>query len=75
MLQHSRSGTGDKEPTDINKLADEYLRLSYHGLRSKDKDFNADIKLPLMKALAFINAVPQDIGRVLLNLFNNAFMH
>ena len=54
MLQHSRSGTGDKEPTDINKLADEYLRLSYHGLRSKDKDFNADIKLPLMKALALL---------------------
>ncbi|HNP24361.1 MAG TPA: tetratricopeptide repeat-containing sensor histidine kinase [Panacibacter sp.] len=73
MLQHSRSGTGDKEPTDINKLADEYFRLSYHGIRSKDNDFNADIKNAFDETTGNINVVPQDIGRVLLNLYNNAF--
>jgi signal transduction histidine kinase len=73
MLQHSRSSTGAKEPTDINALADEYLRLSYHGLRAKDKDFNADIKTDFDESIGKINIVPQDIGRVLLNLFNNAF--
>jgi len=73
MLQHSRSSTGIKEPTDINKLADEYLRLSYHGLRAKDKDFNAIMKTDFDETIGAINIVPQDIGRVLLNLYNNAF--
>ncbi|MEO7121427.1 MAG: ATP-binding protein [Ginsengibacter sp.] len=73
MLQHSRSSTGAKEPTDINALADEYLRLSYHGLRAKDKDFNAIIKTDFDNSLAKINIVSQDVGRVLLNLYNNAF--
>jgi signal transduction histidine kinase len=73
MLQHSRSSTGTKEPTDINALADEYLRLSYHGLRAKDKSFNADFKTQLDPSIGKVNVVPQDIGRVLLNLFNNAF--
>ena len=66
-------GTGDKEPTDINKLADEYFRLSYHGIRSKDNDFNADIKTRLMKQLA-TSTVPQDIGRVLLNLLQQCVL-
>jgi two-component system, NtrC family, sensor kinase len=73
MLEHSRTGDGTKELTDINKLADEYLRLSYHGLRAKDKSFNADFKLDLDESLPKIKVVPQDIGRVLLNLINNAF--
>ncbi len=73
MLQHSRGRSGEKEPTDINQLADEYLRLAFHGLRAKDKSFNADFKLELDDSLPRINAVPQDIGRVLLNLINNAF--
>src|SRR5258706_2594841 len=73
MLQHSRSSTGKKEPTDINALADEYLRLSYHGLRAKDKDFNATMKTDFDNAIGKINIIPQDIGRVLLNLYNNAF--
>ncbi len=73
MLQHSRKDTGIKEPTDINKLADEYLRLSYHGYRAKDKNFNADIKTDFDESIDIINIVPQDIGRVLLNLYNNAF--
>ena len=73
MLQHSRSSSGVKEPTDINALADEYLRLSYHGLRSKDKSFNATIKTDFDESIRKINIVPQDIGRVLLNLYNNAF--
>lgn len=73
MLQHSRASTGIKEPTDINKLADEYLRLSYHGIRVKDKDFNATMETAFDKSIGKINVVPQDIGRVLLNLFNNAF--
>lgn len=73
MLQHSRSSTGQKEPTDINALADEYLRLSYHGFRAKDKSFNADFKTDFDKSIGKVNVVPQDIGRVLLNLFNNAF--
>jgi len=73
MLQHSRTSAGEKEPTDINKLADEYLRLSYHGLRAKDKSFNADFKTEFDESLPKINIVPQDIGRVLLNLINNAF--
>jgi signal transduction histidine kinase len=73
MLQHSRTSTGQKEPTDINALCDEYLRLSYHGLRAKDKSFNAGIKTDFDQNIGKINVVPQDIGRVLLNLFNNAF--
>ncbi len=73
MLQHSRSKTSEKEPTDVNKLADEYLRLSYHGLKAKDKGFNATIKTDFDSNIEKINIVPQDIGRVLLNLFNNAF--
>jgi two-component system NtrC family sensor kinase len=73
MLQHSRISTGQKEPTDINALADEYLRLSYHGMRAKDKTFNAEMKTDFDTTIGKINIVPQDIGRVLLNLFNNAF--
>jgi two-component system NtrC family sensor kinase len=73
MLQHSRSSTGVKEPTDINALCDEYLRLSYHGLRAKDKSFNADFKTDFDNSIRKINIIPQDIGRVLLNLINNAF--
>src|SRR6476659_9083607 len=73
MLQHSRKSTGQKEMTDINALADEYLRLSYHGMRAKDKSFNAEIKTDFDNSMEKINVVPQDIGRVLLNLFNNAF--
>ena len=73
MLEHSRSSTGVKEPTDINALADEYLRLSYHGLRAKDKSFNAEMKTDFDNSIGKINIIPQDIGRVLLNLYNNAF--
>ncbi len=73
MLQHSRASTGQKEPTDFNALADEYLRLSYHGLRAKDKKFNAIIKTDFDNSVGKINIVPQDVGRVLLNLYNNAF--
>jgi two-component system, NtrC family, sensor kinase len=73
MLQHSRTSTGQKEPTDINALADEYLRLSYHGLRAKDNSFNADFKTDFDPNLPKVNIIPQDIGRVLLNLINNAF--
>jgi len=73
MLQHSRSSDGVKEPTDINALCDEYLNLSYHGLKAKDKAFNATIETEFDNAIGMINVVPQDIGRVVLNLFNNAF--
>ncbi len=73
MLQHSRSSSGVKEPTDINALADEYLRLAYHGLRAKDKTFNADFKTDFDDSIGKIEVVPQDMGRVLLNLYNNAF--
>ena len=73
MLQHSRSRSGQKEPTDINKLADEYLRLAYHGLRAKDKSFNAILKTDYDKTVGNINIIPQDIGRVILNLITNAF--
>lgn len=73
MLQHSRKNTGQKEPADINALCDEYLRLSFHGLRAKDKSFNANFKTDFDESIGKINVVPQDIGRVLLNLFNNAF--
>jgi len=73
MLAHSRAGKGEKEPTDLNALAEEYLKLSYHGLRAKDKSFNADFKTDFDPDLPKVNVVPQDIGRVLLNLINNAF--
>ena len=73
MLQHSKQTKGIKEPTDVNALCDEYLRLSYHGMRAKDKNFNADLKTDFDESIGKINIVPQDIGRVLLNLFNNAF--
>ena len=80
MLQHSLTSTGTKEPADINVLADEYLRLSYHGLRAKDKSFNATMKTDFDDSLSAdeagigkVNIIPQDIGRVLLNLYNNAF--
>ena len=73
MLQHSRTSSGQKEPTDINALADEYLRLAYHGLRAKDKSFNATMKTDFDKSIGKINIIPQDIGRVILNLINNAF--
>jgi two-component system NtrC family sensor kinase len=73
MLQHSRSSSGIKEPTDINKLTDEYLRLAYHGLRAKDKSFNATMKTDFDESIGAINIIPQDIGRVILNLITNAF--
>ena len=73
MLQHSRASSGQKEPVDINTLADEYFRLAYHGLRAKDKSFNADLLTHFGESLPKVNIVPQDIGRVLLNLFTNAF--
>jgi len=73
MLQHSQSGTGKKEPTNINSLADEYLRLAYHGLRSKDKSFSAEMITRFDADVPKVPVIPQDMGRVLLNLFNNAF--
>jgi signal transduction histidine kinase len=73
MLQHSQKGSGTKEPTNVNALVDEYLRLAYHGLRAKDQSFNATIKTDFDQSIGNINIVPQDIGRVLLNLINNAF--
>ncbi|HEV8506180.1 MAG TPA: ATP-binding protein [Chitinophagaceae bacterium] len=73
MLQHSQSSTGAKEQVDINALTDEYLRLAYHGLRAKDKSFNAITKTEFDHRIEKINVVPQDIGRVLLNLINNAY--
>ncbi len=73
MLQHSRTSSGKKEPTDINALCDEYLRLAYHGLRAKDKSFNAKFETNLDPTLGSINVMPQEIGRVILNLINNAF--
>ncbi|MFT4772634.1 MAG: signal transduction histidine kinase [Cryomorphaceae bacterium] len=73
MLAHSNSGKGESAPTDINTLAEEYLKLSYHGLRTKDKNFNANFKTDFDPNLPKVNVVPQDIGRVLLNLINNAF--
>lgn len=73
MLQHSRKSTGQKESTDINALCDEYLRLAYHGLRAKDKSFNAKFETNLDPAVGSLNVLPQEIGRVVLNLINNAF--
>ncbi len=73
MLQHSQKGSGQKEPTDINALADEFLRLAYHGLRAKDKSFNATLKTAYDSTVGKVSVISQDIGRVLLNLINNAF--
>jgi two-component system, NtrC family, sensor kinase len=73
MLQHSRASTGQKELTDINALADEYFRLAYHGLRAKDKSFNANLVTHFAEGMPKVNAMSQDVGRVLLNLFTNAF--
>ncbi len=73
MLQHSRSSNGQKEPTDINTLADEYLRLAYHGLRAKDKDFNATLITGFDESIGKIDLIPQDIGRGILNLITNSF--
>jgi two-component system NtrC family sensor kinase len=72
-LQHSRSSSGVTEPIDINALADEYLPVAYHGFRAKDKSFNALTNTDLDKSIGKINVVPQDIGRVVLNLVTNAF--
>jgi signal transduction histidine kinase len=73
MLQHSRSSSGKKEPTNINALADEYLRLAYHGLRAKDKSFNAKMVTDFDPTIGNVNVIPQDTGRVILNLITNAF--
>lgn len=73
MLQHSRGSNGVKEPTDINALTDEYLRMSYHGLRAKDNSFKVTVKTDFDGTIEKINIIPQDIGRVLLNLYTNAF--
>ena len=73
MLQHSRSSGGVKEPTDINTLADEYLRLAYHGLKAKDKSFNATLKTNYDETIGRLNIIPQEIGRVILNVITNAF--
>jgi signal transduction histidine kinase len=73
MLEHSRTSKGERQLSDINALADEYLRLAYHGLRAKDKNFNAKIETHFDKSIGKVNIVPNDLGRVLLNLYNNAF--
>src|SRR4051812_39358593 len=73
MLEHSRTSKGEKQSTDINTLVDEYLRLAYHGFRAKDKSFNANIETHFDERIGKVNIIPQEIGRVLLNLFNNAF--
>jgi two-component system, NtrC family, sensor kinase len=73
MLQHSRTSSGQKEPTSLNELAEEYLRLAYHGLRAKDKTFNATLKTEYDENVGKVNVIPQDIGRVILNLVTNAF--
>ena len=73
MLEHSRMSTGQREPTDLNALANEYLRLAYHGLRAKNKTFNCELAMEPDPELGLVRLIPQDIGRVLLNLFNNAF--
>src|SRR6187200_759591 len=73
MLQHSRTSSGQKEPTDINALCDEYLRLAYHGLRAKDKSFNARFETDFDNAIGKIDLIPQEVGRAILNMINNAF--
>ena len=73
MLQHSRTGSGAKEPSDINRLADEYVRLAYQGFRARDKSFNATFSTEFDNGIEKVNIIPQEIGRVILNLINNAF--
>ncbi|NNF36660.1 MAG: histidine kinase, partial [Saprospiraceae bacterium] len=73
MLDHSRASGGEKVETDINALCDEYLRLAYHGMRAKDRNFNAELETSFDESLPKVKVIPQDIGRVLLNLINNAF--
>lgn len=73
MLEHSRTSPGEKRPTNLNLLADEYLKIAYHGLRAKEKDFNAELETEFAATVGLVEVVPQEIGRVLLNLFNNAF--
>jgi signal transduction histidine kinase len=73
MLQHSRTSSGQKELTDINALCEEYLRLAYHGIRAKENDFNAKFEIHPDEDLPLVNVIPQDIGKVILNLINNAF--
>jgi two-component system, NtrC family, sensor kinase len=73
MLQHSRTTSGQKELVDINKLVEEYLHLAYHGMRARDKSFNITMKTSYDPAIESIEVIQQDIGRVLLNLYNNAF--
>jgi signal transduction histidine kinase len=73
MLQHSSVGSGKKEPTNINTLTDEYLRMSYHGLRAKDVTFNAKVVTNFDQSIGTVAVAPQELGRVLLNLYNNAF--
>ena len=73
MLEHSRTSKGEKQPTDLNALVDEYLRLAYHGYRAKDKNFNVTMQTQFDESIGKVNLIPQEIGRVLLNIFNNAF--
>ncbi|MCI1189959.1 ATP-binding protein [Hymenobacter sp. DH14] len=73
MLEHSRTSTGERQPTNLNKLAEEYLRLAYQGLRAKDKTFNAELRTDFDPALPRVSVVATELGRVLLNLLNNAF--
>ncbi|ALW86696.1 hypothetical protein AUC43_17385 [Hymenobacter sedentarius] len=73
MLEHSRASTGERQPTNLNALCDEYLRLAYHGLRAKDKSFNTELQTDFAPNLPLVEGVGADLGRVLLNLFNNAF--
>ena len=73
MLEHSRASTGERRPTDLNQLADEYFRLAYQGLRAKDKSFNAALNTAFAPGLPQVEVVGPDLGRVLLNLFSNAF--
>lgn len=73
MLQHTRSGSGERQLTQINTLSEEFFKLSYQGLRAKDKNFNSEMTTHFDPNLPKVNVVQQDIGRVLLNLFNNAF--
>ena len=73
MIQHSKAGSAEKESKDINELAEEYLKLSYHGIRAKDKSFNVALHTIFDEHIGSINIISQDIGRVLLNIYNNAF--
>ena len=73
MLEHSRTDSGERRPTDLNALADEYLKIAYHGLRAKNKNFNCELVTDFDPTLELVVVAPQEIGRVLLNLYNNAF--